>query len=685
MKERAPLTVGQLIDLYRTESGEHSRLEDERHAEWWCQEFKEEPTAELTSDRVATALDRLNAYGRASSTVRYYVRFLQRVCGWATRVGFLLVDPCAGLGLPKAPKTAPRVLTPAEETQLCLVLGQPYSLWVQFAILTGLKQSEQFDLKWRDIDLKSGTVRLPQARVVVLLDLCPEAVSVLHDLRSYARGSVYVFPDKKDRLRQANFHSFYTGRWKMAVHRAGIPWVAWKDLRHTCGIRLAGQGYSAVEIARLLRHCSAKRTYIYRAWRPIGPPAPPRPQIAAPPVFEPLTAGEIQQALMLDPAQSPLTFGELCRFYSQHQLQKKDGSREQFDRLFKQFLQPWEDRLATSIQRREIQGLHSSLSHTPSHANKLLSFLKAAFSWADYVELTKGTNPTANIKRYPERSRERVLTVEEVQRLMERLPAIPQKQRAFVLLVLLTGARKSEARKIQWTDIDERTHLWRKPKTKAGGSHVVPLPLQCLRALQGLPRDSPYVFAGLKGNPWASATADKHWAAIRQPLRLVDVTFHDLRRSTATHLSRRRENIQTVAQVLDHRNLSQTGRYVRLDTASMNRALQGQADWLFSLAKDRAHPAPASATAIPNPGDLFVPDDPYLDALIKQEWARIPEALREKYTAAAASLQVPLAQLLASAVEHHLCNLEKGYGLLPNGKQAYAPPQMGKTAEGSEA
>ena len=54
-----------------------------------------------------------------------------------------------------------RVLTQEEEVKLCAALGAPWNLWVKFALLTGLKQSEQFSLCWRDVDLERLALLLP--------------------------------------------------------------------------------------------------------------------------------------------------------------------------------------------------------------------------------------------------------------------------------------------------------------------------------------------------------------------------------------------------------------------------------------------------------------------------------------------------------------------------------------------
>ena len=64
-----------------------------------------------------------------------------------------------------------RVLTEEEESQLCETLGRPYSLWVRFAVLTGLKQSEQFTLLWRSVQLERGVVLIPQGMTGTMVEL----------------------------------------------------------------------------------------------------------------------------------------------------------------------------------------------------------------------------------------------------------------------------------------------------------------------------------------------------------------------------------------------------------------------------------------------------------------------------------------------------------------------------------
>lgn len=95
--------------------------------------------------------------------------------------------------------------------------------------------------------------------------------------------------------------------------------------------------------------------------------------------------------------------------------------------------------------------------------------------------------------------------MEEMQCFIDGLSHLPDKPRAYLVLLILTGCRKEEARMMRWADLDPISRLWRKPRTKNGTSHVVPLPVQVLEAISLLPKTSQWVFTGINGAPWPGA------------------------------------------------------------------------------------------------------------------------------------------------------------------------------------
>ena len=590
-KPSAVMTVSELITAYLAANTPRQR-DEERLARWWMEHLGDCPAQTLTTEQIQAQLQTPVHRRRSPWTANFYLRFLRRVCTWGTRLAYLPADPCATISLPKDRPTVLRVLTEEEERRLCAELPSPYAWWVRFAILTGLTRSEQFALRWQEVDLERARLLLPRQEPRAVR-LAPEAVAVLRELKRLHPVSVWVFPDLRNPTRPANIHSFYTGRWATAIRRAGIPWCAWKDLRHTAGVRFAQAGLRPVEVAALLRQREMRQAYYYRAWQP-GQAYIPRPRRGKTGlVFSELSPSQLQRLLSRDPRVAPLTVTELCHFYAAHHLRHRP-SRPQFDRIFRRHFQQWSARLAESLTRKEIRAWYASLAHTPSVANTALTFLRSGYNLAIECELLTGGNPAVGIKRYRETQRERFLSVDELHRFMSGLPSLPLKPQAFLSILVFTGCRNGEARLMRWADVDLHTRLWRKPRTKTGVSHCVPLPVQVIETLSRVPRTSAWVFPGANGQPWSRAGVEKTWGQIRRRWELDDVTLHDLRRSCASYLAISGENLPTIQNVLNHRSLSPTSIYARLNTKAVDRALQAQADRICSLTNStELLPAPA--------------------------------------------------------------------------------------------
>lgn len=577
------MTVHDLIQAYRT-AETSPRREDERHAAWWIDRIGSFEVEELSTDLIKRQLLASAKCGRSVWTSNFYFRFLRRVCAWGRLMAYLPLDPCHDIPLPKDKPPVLRVLTEEEERALCAALGPPYSLWVRVAILTGLKQSEQFTLLWRMVDLAHATIHIPDSKTgaIVALSVPPDAVAVLQQLHRLHPPSLWVFPDLRNPHRPANVHAFYVGRWESAIRRAGIPRCAWKDLRHTCGVRLAKQGVPVQEVTGFLRQREVRQAYYYRAHQPGEAYIKKAVAKKSPHVFDDLQPEQLQTLIGRDTTHDPVTFKELCHLYASHHL-KARTSRDSFDRMYRQFWQPWADRLAESITRKEVRLWHLSLEHIPSHANHGATYLRALYNWGIRMELLTCANPVYGLMKYREYSRERFLDAQEAHRFLDGLLRLPVKPRAFFLLLLLTGCRMGEALTMRWADVDPSTRLWRKGRTKNGSSHVVPLPIQVMEALALLPRTSEWIFPGENGNHWSRGSVAKVWQLTRRRWNMADVRIHDLRRTCASYLAISGENLPTIQSVLNHRSLTPTAIYARLNTKAVDRALQTQADRFCSL------------------------------------------------------------------------------------------------------
>jgi integrase len=225
----------------------------------------------------------------------------------------------------------------------------------------------------------------------------------------------------------------------------------------------------------------------------------------------------------------------------------------------------------------------------PHRANKALDILKAAYTWAIRRGQYPGPNPATGVKQHQTFSRERVMTSLEVALILNALDLMPQKLRTLLVVLLTTGCRLSEARRMQPQHINLITGAWLQPKTKNGKPHTTYLSLQARAAIAQLPHSREYIFEGMAGHCYSIAGAEKAWGKIRDTLSLRDVRLHDFRRTFATHLYLATKDDYLVKRCINHTNPSVTVIYVRITQEEVAKALQAQADRFFAL---QAAPVP---------------------------------------------------------------------------------------------
>ena len=213
--------------------------------------------------------------------------------------------------------------------------------------------------------------------------------------------------------------------------------------------------------------------------------------------------------------------------------------------------------------------------------NRTLALLRSVYNWGfdnDLVEV----NPCHRIKPpAPERAKERFLADGEVRTLWQTMddPEAPVSAdtRRALKLILLTAARPGEVCGMTWLEIEtdaDGTTWWKIPgtRTKNGTTHRIPLSSLAVEVLGE--SGEGYVFKTPKGNNTREGTTnpthiDPH--ALAKVLRRVrkwtpdfpEFTPHDLRRTTATHISQDGTTREVVMAILNHSDKSVTAIYDR--------------------------------------------------------------------------------------------------------------------------
>ena len=267
-QRRGQVTLEEVIEDYIAASTKKSIRDDRRYSRLWLREFPGSKIREVTPRSIEKVRQRLLDRGLAPSSTNRALAFLRHVLNLAVRDGLLAVSPMAQVKFLKESPGRLRFLSPEEETKLLEAIGPTYAPWVRLAILTGMRQAEQFGLRWEHVDLDQGIITLPTTKAggVQYVHLNGEAKATLQAMDSW-QWSLWVFPSENPRA-HLDPRNFYKRVWMPAVRKAGIEWATWHDLRHTYASRLAMAGTTDYDIASLLRHST---TALVRRYAHLSP------------------------------------------------------------------------------------------------------------------------------------------------------------------------------------------------------------------------------------------------------------------------------------------------------------------------------------------------------------------------------------------------------------------------------
>ena len=227
----------------------------------------------------------------------------------------------------------------------------------------------------------------------------------------------------------------------------------------------------------------------------------------------------------------------------------------------------------------DAQSWHSHLAenHGEPTANRSLTMLRTIYNFGAKWELIEARNPARAVRRFREEPRQRVVSTEEMPRL---LSAIDQYgtywTKDLFLLCLYTAQRLGNVCSMKWSDIDFARGVWRIPSTdfKTGRSHEVPLVTEALTLLKSRLNSYDYVFPGRRDKRKHLDYPYNGWRKILKAAGINDLRPHDLRRTHATWQSDRGENLITIARTLGHSDFQSTAVYAWSQTEPIRLAMQ---------------------------------------------------------------------------------------------------------------
>lgn len=253
------------------------------------------------------------------------------------------------------------------------------------------------------------------------------------------------------------------------------------------------------------------------------------------------------------------------------------------------------DKLSTMDVQRWHQ---ANMARSKTQANGSLVILRALYKkLVEWGHFPGGlVSPAHCVKMKRPTPRNRYVTPHELSGLLRVLALEDVMTRLFFSIVLFVGCRPGEAERLQWSELKlwtdpgsgEPFGTWRKPRTKNGLAHSVPLPPMIARLAveqrEHVPADCPWVFPGETACT-SRTTWHILWTRIRKAAGIPDVRRHDLRRTCATYLLDSGMDLLMLSKaVLNHTDLRSTSIYAQPIETSVREKLTKNSERMVALA-----------------------------------------------------------------------------------------------------
>ena len=281
---------------------------------------------------------------------------------------------------------------------------------------------------------------------------------------------------------------------------------------------------------------------------------------------------EVRRARKKEP-----TFAELFKEYGErHGAKKKSWSTDQS--LYSNHLQPLASLKITTIKREAISRILSDMEKAGlagSSINGVRALVSSIYGRA--IEWGYATaNPVIGIKTRKTVKRDRFLQAGELPRFFESLAVeINETLRDYILLALLTGARRSNLLAMRWSDTNLDESVWRIADTKNGTPQNVTLSPEAVTILiarkEAADKNAVFVFPGVGESghmeePKKGVIRVMERAGIPYGRKTENgVTLHDLRRTLGSWQAKTGASMAIIGKSLNHKSQQTTAIYARLD------------------------------------------------------------------------------------------------------------------------
>ena len=225
----------------------------------------------LSNGRVDRIESKKQPKGLSAKTVRNIHQIISSALKLAVEQKLIACNPAEGCALPKVERKEMQTL-PVEQLASFLREAKDSGVFALYYIdlTTGLRRGELLGLKWSDIDLEKGDLRVQRqigridGKIIEMplktknayrtLPLSADAISVLKMQKCKVGNSEWVFPSPTGGPMSPDSVLHMLHR---VLKRAGLPKVRFHDLRHTFATLALQNGVDIKTVSGMLGHFSA--------------------------------------------------------------------------------------------------------------------------------------------------------------------------------------------------------------------------------------------------------------------------------------------------------------------------------------------------------------------------------------------------------------------------------------------
>ena len=225
----------------------------------------------LTEGRIDRIESKNQPKGLSAKTVRNINQIISSALNLAKEQKLLASNPAEACALPRVEHREMKTL-PVEQLTSFLREAKETGVYEMYYIelATGLRRGELLGLKWQDIDMVNGTIRVQRqvARIDGEIVEAPlktknsyrnvsigaDAIEVLKEQKKKVGDSEYVFPSPNGGPISPDSVLNMLHR---VLERAGLPKIRFHDLRHTFATLALQNGVDIKTVSGMLGHFSA--------------------------------------------------------------------------------------------------------------------------------------------------------------------------------------------------------------------------------------------------------------------------------------------------------------------------------------------------------------------------------------------------------------------------------------------